>query len=202
MQLSFLDSLDPPPAPPAWAPPERRKVMTRAYGEEYELEIYADSPEPFEIEVRGIPCLISYSGGFCTYAVARAGSEFWSGTGFRSFGLATQDPDKIRAAIEAYIDGPTKDGNGCGGKLTRWWPGWILQWCQNRTRDLEWSREEVWTQWGEEKHAELWASHDAEQLAALERMKAEGIDPNEVIASHRPKHPPVTMMEFQTGRAL
>jgi len=199
-QLSFLDTLAPPPKPPRWTPPPRRKVMTRAYGRDYEMEIIGDAPDPFEIEVRGIRCLISYSGGFCTYTMDKPGALFWSETGFRSFGRTTTDPDEISAMIEEHIDKPTRD-MGCGGKLVKWWPMWVLQWCQNRTKDLEWNRNEFWTQWGPEKHAECWAKHDAEQLAALQCMKADGIDPDEVIASHRPKHPPVSMMEWQTGRA-
>ncbi|GAB5434780.1 MAG: hypothetical protein EpisKO_41500 [Epibacterium sp.] len=199
-QLSFLDNLDPPLQPEVSTAPARRKVMTRAYGRDYELELREDEPEPFEIEVRGIQCLISHSGGFCTYATEGPGALFWSETGFRSFGRATTDADEIRAMIEQHIDTPTRD-MGCGGKLVKWWPMWVLQWCQNRTRDLEWNRDEVWAQWGPEKHAECWAKHDAEQLAALQRMKTEGIEPDEVIASNRPKHPPVSMMEWQTGRA-
>ncbi|GLO70326.1 hypothetical protein MACH17_18430 [Phaeobacter inhibens] len=200
-QLSFLDTLDPPQAPTKWTPPPRRKVMTGAYGRDYELEIVENNPEPFEVEVRGIRALITYSVGFCTYTMDKPGELFWSETGFRSFGRATIDPDQIRAAIEAYIDAPIKDGSGCGGKLVRWWPIWVLQWCQNRTRDLEWCRDDVWTQWGADKHKESWDRHDREQLEALDRMKAEGIDPDAVISSHRPKQPPVSMIELTTGRA-
>ncbi len=200
-QLSFLDTLDPPPQPKVWTPPPRRKVMTRAYGEDYELELNEEDPDPFEVEVRGIRCLISHSVGLCTYTLDGPGALFWSETGFRSFGVTSTDPERVRAIVETYIDAPKKNGLGCGGQLVKWWPLWILSWCQNRTRDLEWNRDEVWTQWGPERHAECWNNHDAEQLAALERMKAEGIDPDEVVASHRPKHPPVSMMEWQTGRA-
>lgn len=198
-QLSFLDDLDPPPAAPIWTPEPERTVMTRAYGCDYEMTLRGDAQEPFELEVRGIRCLIT--SGLCTYTLDGPGSPFWSETGFRSFGQSNVDPEEVREIIERYIDAPTKHGNGCGGKLTRWWPMWALQWAQSRERDFNWNRDEVWTQWGPEKHAECWANHDADQLAAIIRMKAEGIDPNDVLASHRPKQPAVTMMELQTGLA-
>ncbi|WP_162559549.1 hypothetical protein [Tritonibacter mobilis] len=200
-QLSFLDTLDPPPQPKVWTPPPRRKVMTRAYGEDYELELYEEDPDPFEIEVRGIRCLISHSLGFCTYTLDGPGSLFWSDTGFRSFGNTTTDPDQICSLVEAYIDAPQKHGNGLGGKLVRWWPMYVRQWYSNRRFELSQGRKNTWDQWGPERHAECWNNHDTKQLAALERMKAEGIDPDDVLSSIKQKQPPVSMMEWQTGRA-
>ena len=186
-QLSMFDLLDPPTPPvarQAYVEPIRRKVMGRAYGGPYEFKVNEDRPDPFEIEVRGIPCTI-YP-GFSTYVIDGPGSPFWSETGYRSFGFGIDaDPDSIIAEIERYIDAPTKHGNGCGGKLTRWWPSYVRQWQSDTSWSLTYDRATVWAQWGPEKHAEIWANHDARRAEALARMWAEGIDPNDV---GRPQH--------------
>lgn len=182
MQLDMFATFDPPPAaaltPDYWKRP-RRTVQTRAYGETTELTIYEDEPKPFEIEVLGIPCLVSSLGSFCTYTVQPAGSLFWSDSGFRSFGGRSHDPNEIRATIARFVEQPASKG-GCGGKLVRWWPGWISQWRGMLAFELRVRRENTWDQWGPEKQAEHWAAHDARQAAAIERMWAEGIDPNDV----------------------
>lgn len=186
-QLSMLDLwADPAPPPIPYVEPATRDVVTRAYGEDtYVMKIREDEPDPVYIEVRGTPCLIKFGFGWATYAVQEPGSLFWSGTGFRSFATSLDpetDLDRIAAVIERYIDAPKKDGNGCGGKLVRWWPSYIIQWQQSLAFTLEYGadRSKLWTQWGAEEHARIWAEKDAEFAAAVARMWAEGIDPNDV----------------------
>jgi len=177
MQLDMFAALTPVAPPPAWVPPPRCEVKTRAFSHDGMITLYGEDPvEPFELLVRGVPCVISYSGGFCTHAIEGPGSAFWSETGFRSFGLATVDPESVSAAIEAYI--ASKD---CGGKLTRWWPSYVLQWQQSLAFELSFAdRAGCWDQWGPEKHREHWDRHDAKLGEAIDRMRAEGIDPNDV----------------------
>lgn len=200
-QLSMLDMLVPPPAPAKepvrWCDLPRRKVMARAYDGEREFTVVDGQPEPFEIEIRGILCIISYSMGFCTHVIGAPGSPFWSETGFRSFGLDIEEPEAVRAAIERYIDAPTRHGNGCGGKLVRWWPSYVRQWQSDTSWSLTYDRANMWTQWGPEKHAEIWASHDARRAEALARMWAEGIDPNEV---GKPQHHKGRWPVFDQGK--
>lgn len=59
---------------------------------------------------------------------------------------------------------------------------------------LNYDRAEMWTQWGPERHAEIWAAHDARIAAAEARMRAEGIDPNDVgkPAHHKGRWPRFT----------
>lgn len=187
-QLHMFDIMSPPPPPPVrWCDLPRRTVEARAYGEKREFTLVEGDPDPFEMEVRGIVCTIGYSVGFCTYAVEGHGSLFWSETGFRSFGRQTEDRDTIRAMIEAYIDAPTKDSNGMGGKLVRWWPGYATQWREGLGFILKFGRNraDLWDQWGPEKHAEVWAARDADFEAGLQRMRADGIDPNDL---GKPRH--------------
>lgn len=171
----------------AWEPPPRREFVTRAYGMEAPMLIGMNEPDPVELEVRGIPTLIRFSSFFETYAVIPAGSEYWSCTGYRSFcgfqahiegSLASARlPDAIIVdLIEANIDSK----HGCGGKLTKWWPDYCLRWRQEKDFARHVDRATTWDQWGPEKQSEHWAAFDARQAAALQRMAAEGIDPNEV----------------------
>lgn len=177
-QLDMFSSFAPSP-PPA---PATRTVLTRAYGREYEMEIREDHREPIEIEVRGIKTLIKFGFGWSTYTLDKPGAPFWSETGYRSFsaGREEHDPDTIKAMIERFIDGPKKDGNGCGGKLTRWWPRYVLQWRGSLAFELELGREDTWAQWGPEKHKECWEDHDRKQAEAIEQMRSVGIDPDDV----------------------
>lgn len=176
-----LDMFAPPPPPPVvYVPRERRTIMTKAYGEDYPMEVYVDDFAPFEVEVRGIPALITR--GFCTYATQPAGSMFWSETGFRSFGVNVSDPDEVVECIEEHLDK--------SGRLERWWPSYVLWWRQDLAFYL-WTvaeiggREKVWDQWGPEKHAEAWANFDKRQAEHMAQMLADGIDPNDV---QKPSH--------------
>ncbi|MGN7869564.1 hypothetical protein ACTJI6_11850 [Paracoccus sp. 22332] len=176
-QLSMMDLLCPPPPTPVWVD-TRRPVTIRAYGGETEITICDFDHAPYEIEVRGIRATVSKG---CTYVIDGPGSLFWSDSGFRSFSIASDDPAAFAAAVERYIDAPSKDGSGCGGKLKRWWPMYVSQWRGNVAFELRHlDRSKVWDQWGPEKQAEIWARRDAEKDAALARMWAEGIDPNDV----------------------
>ena len=185
-QLDMFAALEPPPAPPPqkirWCDLPRRKVTVRAYGGETEFTVVDGDREPFELEVCGIACTISYSLGFCTTVIDRHGSLFWSESGFRSFGHPATDPDEVRSIVERYIDGPTKTGDGLGGELVRWWPMYATQWRAGLEFILECGRDrsKLWAQWGPEKHAEIWAARDAEFEADLQRMRADGIDPNDL----------------------
>ena len=134
--------------------------------------------------MRGIPCVISWSGGFCTHAIEPAGSLFWSETGFRSFGFATIDPDEITERICGYVDAPTK-AYGMGGKLVKWWPSYVLQWRQSLGFEIEMTkqykgRERIWDQWGPEAWEDHWHRHDMRLQDAIEQMREDGIDPNDV----------------------
>lgn len=185
VQTTMFDLWAPPPVDEA---PKRRlrlDAVIRAYGGPHQIHRYADDPEPFEIEVRGIRTAIAYSGGFCTYVIDGPGSTFWSETGFRSFGVYTDDPAEVAACIEQYIDRPPKDGNGCGGKLTRWWPRYVLRWRSDRAWSLTHERATMWTQWGPDEHERIWRTHDERIAGAEARMWAEGIDPNDV---EKPAH--------------
>lgn len=180
-----LDLFAPPPAPPVVAAQRiSREVQTRAAQHDGLITVYSDDdPTPFEVEVRGAPCVIAWSGGFCTHAINPPGSLFWSETGFRSFGYAAIDRGEIEARICAYIDAPAK-AYGMGGKLVKWWPGYVLQWRQSLAFEIEMTkqggREGTWNQWGPEAWAEHWHRHDAKLQAALDQMRADGIDPNDV----------------------
>lgn len=142
---------------------------------------HPDEPEPFELAVRGVETVISFSGGFCTHAIDAPGTPYWSETGFRSFGFAISDPAEIINAIERFIDAPANKG-GCGGRLTAWWPGHALQWRNSLAFELKYARDrrEMWAQWGPERWAEAWAQHDARQAALVDQMRRDGIDPNRV----------------------
>ncbi|OAN56912.1 hypothetical protein [Sphingobium sp. TCM1] len=181
-----LDLFAPPPAPPVSSVLRvSHTVQTRAAQHGGIITVYTeDDPEPFELTVRGVECVASWSGGFCTHAIGPAGSPFWSETGFRSFGVPTLDTDEIEAIICDYIDRPAK-AYGCGGKLVRWWPGYVLQWRQSLGFEIEMTkqykgREGVWGQWGPEAWADHWHRHDMKLQDALDQMREEGIDPNDV----------------------
>lgn len=189
-QLSMFDMMMPPPPPvvaKAWEPPPTREFLTRAYGVVEPMEIRVDERDPIEIEVRGIPTLIRFSSCFQTYAVLEAGSDYWSETGFRSFaGLERHiDGELTPSLLEEIISADIDSKHGCNGKLTKWWPDYCRQWRQSKSFADRCKRETTWDQFGPEKQAEYWASHDAKQAAALERMAVEGIDPNEVWRTYR-----------------
>lgn len=169
-------------APRAYEPPPRREFMTRAYGIEKPMMIDMEEPDPIEIEVRGIPTLIRFSSFFQTYAVQPAGSAYWSQTGFKSFaGFQGRIDGGLTPTIIAEIINADIDSKWGGkGKLTKWWPDYCLQWRQNKDFADRVERATTWDQWGPEKQAEHWASYDARQAAAIERMHAQGIDPQEV----------------------
>lgn len=185
-----LDMFPPPPPPPVvYVPRETRKIMTKAYGTDYALSGYVGDPEPFEIEVRGIPCLINPTGGFKTYALQPFGTPFWSETGFRSFCIGDwhvkgglifpgTTNDMIRI-IEANIDAKVSNG-GFGGKLKKWWPSYVLQWRQDVSFFHGVDRSDIWDQWGPETHVKTWAAFDKRQAERMARMLSDGIDPNDV----------------------
>lgn len=176
-QLSLLDLIAPPPLPPKpYEPPPRREVITRAYGEDHAMLIGLDELVPIEIEVRRIPTLIRFGSGWSTYTVQPAGAVYWSETGFRSFGGPETDADVIAAMISAHID----HKHGCNGKLTKWWPRYALQWRQEKRFADKMDRATTWDQWGPEEHVRCWANFDARQAEALDRMRSDGIDPDEV----------------------
>jgi len=189
-QLSMFDLMM-PPLPPVvakpWTPPPTREFETRAYGVVAPMEIGLDERDPIEIEVRGIPTLVRFSSFFQVYAVQPPGSVYWSETGFKSFaGFWGRIEGGLTPEILAEIIGADIDSkHGGGGKLTKWWPHYCLQWRQNKDFADRCKRETTWDQWGPEKHAEHWANYDAKQAAALERMAAEGIDPEEVWRTRR-----------------
>lgn len=182
MQLSMLDLLAPaPPLAPVARPalPERRVVRTRAWSHGGEITVYhQDYPDPFEVEVRGVPCVIAYSGGVCTHAINPPGSPFWSDTGFRSFGWQLINPAEIVAAIEGYIDAPAKHGNGCDGKLAPWWPLRVSSWASiERFRQKTLDRATMPGMTPAEDRAAYWERADTKHEADLTALLAEGLDP-------------------------
>lgn len=182
-QLSMMDLLCPPPPPPVYVPRPKRDVVTRAYGEAaHVLSIDADAPDPVEVEIRGIPCLVVWDFGAAIYTVQKPGSLFWSSTGFRSMCHGSASLDDVIAIVEKHIDTPVSK-MGAGGKLVRWWPWYVDSWRGNVAFELRHpDRSKVWEHFGPEKQAEAWAKRDRESAEALERMWAEGIDPNDVGA--------------------
>lgn len=189
-QLSMFDLMEPAPVLPAYVEPSRREVMTRAYGRDYSMRIIEGDPDPIEVDVDGTPCLIAFGFGFSTYTLQPPGTLFWSTTGFRSFTNGYFDMDKKMFVfveeldtainlIRKHISDPGSAG-GCGGRLVRWWPGYVLQWRQNVAFHHHRDRSTFWTQWGPDEHARIWAQFDAKQDEAINRMVADGIDPNYV----------------------
>lgn len=147
---------------------ERPYWRTAAYQWSGEILAYEDRPAPIELTVRGVRTVIGFGIGFSTHAVDPPGSLYWSETGFRSFTCcASTDPETIRAAIEAHIDGPIKDRGGCGGQLSPWWPMDVLQLRQYRS-------------WIGRREGGADA-HLLEQDAKLaDRVRASGFDPDAV----------------------
>lgn len=180
-QLSMFDLWTPPPAPARYEQPSRRDVLTRAYGKAgHMLTIGMDDPDPVEVEIRGTPCLIVWGFGASTYAIQPPGSFFWSSTGYRSMASGGASLDDIVAMVEDYIDRPVKK-DGLGGKLERWWPLYVNQWRQSLSYHGTAKRNGYWGMCStEEEQAERWAKWDADQASAIARMRAEGIDPNDV----------------------
>lgn len=126
-----------------------------------------DCPPPIELTVRGVRTVAAFGFGMATHAVDPPGTPYWSDTGFRSFTgyNGPADPDVIREYLEGYIDAPTKDGNGCGGKLTPWWTCTIRQLQQERHWAVTIPDRPV----------------GKERLASLEeQVRAEGYDPDVV----------------------
>lgn len=167
----------------------RPQVQTRAASHDGIITLYdPEAPAPIEVEVRGTPCVLSFHGGYATHAVEPAGSLFWSETGFRSMGRMLTDPAEIIADIERYINAPARDGSGCGGKLLRWWPSYVRQWQQSLAFELqstkECGREGVWDQWGPEAWEDHWHRHDMKLADAIEQMREDGINPNDVGPPH------------------
>lgn len=159
----------------------RPRVQTRAAQWDGLITMYhPETPQPFEVEVRGIRCVIAYHGGFATHAMGEPGGRFWSETGFRSFGNPSTDPAEVIADIERFIDAPRKDGNGCGGKLVRWWPWIVRQWQDAVAFDLDYPARNLWLHMGEKESARLWAKRDADRATALAGVLALGLDPNDI----------------------
>jgi hypothetical protein len=53
-------------------------------------------------------------------------------------------------------------------------------WQQSLAFTHDRDRASTWEQWGAERHRELWEKHDREQAEAIARMRADGIDPDDV----------------------
>lgn len=181
-QFSMFDLWQPPAPPrPVYTPPPRRTVMTRAYGRDHAMQIDEDAPDPVEVEVRGIPCLINFAFGASTYTVQKPGSQFWSCTGYRNMATRAATVDDVIRLVEQHIDTPTSK-MGLGGKLERWWPDYVLQWRQ--AQSFHGNVDRTTRHWGlcavDVGQEACWADYDAAQQAALARMAAEGIDPNDV----------------------
>lgn len=176
-QLDMFAALVPAAPPRAPFEPKdwlgRPRVQTRAWDCGGAITIYsADAPRPFEVEVRGIPCVIAYSGGVCTHAIDPPGSPFWSDTGFRSFLWPTSNAAEIVAAIERYIDAPASRGEGLGGKLTPWWPSEVLSLRQRRQTDVDYRHTSI--------SREYRANHTRWLAEAEAKVRALGFDPEAV----------------------
>jgi len=118
---------------PIHAGDDRPYWKTSAYRFSGEILAWKDGCRPIELVIRGVRTVVSFGMGFATHAIDPPGSPYWSDTGFRSFTCCTTtDPEEVRAIIEAYIDAPAKDGNGCGGVLSPWWTMAVRQLRQHR----------------------------------------------------------------------
>ncbi|KPH59175.1 hypothetical protein [Novosphingobium sp. ST904] len=143
-------------------------------------------PSRFRFECRGMHVLADTNGLSMRLDADRhrPGDLSFSGTGYRSFqpcsrpitSIAVTTPEEwARGVLEAYIDGPTKDGAGRGGKLERWIPWEAEQWIRARTdrRLGEAAQEEGRDCWQTRKMPE----YDAQEAKALAWMQLRGIDP-------------------------
>lgn len=160
----------------------RPQVQTRAAGHGGIITLYTPGQaEPYELNVRGMECVVSNGS---THVIGDVGGRFWSETGFRSFSCGDVGPEDMRTMIEAHIDAPrSRDGGGgLGGKLLRWWPSYVRQWQQSLAFELQHGKDRstVWDQWGPEKWEDCWHRHDMALADAIEQMREEGIDPNDI----------------------
>lgn len=192
MQLNMFDMLDPKPVMDEeellWYQRPTYTVLAPIRGEMKEVVVTEGEPEPIQVSVMGIPCVIEFCGlvgGFSTHAVEKFGTPFWSESGFRSWAGSCDgitDGEELASLIEEYIRAPKgKDGmGGLNGELKPWWPSFATQWRDHFGFVLSHGRDrsKLWAQWGEEKHREIWAETDANFEARLADMKERGIDPN------------------------
>ncbi|WP_299933736.1 hypothetical protein [uncultured Pelagimonas sp.] len=173
----------------AWTEPTRTTIKIKAYGrDDYEVTVYDDEPGPIDVEVRGCKATVlrGFSGGFQTYTQAPEGGLGWTETGFRSWSGANVpfEREAIEAAIERYIDAPTKDGNGCGGKLKPWWSSAVTQGMNNLTFMLQFDGPDLWSQWGPEEQERIKSAKWGQIHDALKYMADNGFNP----ADHKPSH--------------
>ncbi|GMB80519.1 hypothetical protein NN6n1_13010 [Shinella zoogloeoides] len=148
-----------------------------------------------ELDIAGCRVDFRYAGmfGICggDARVIDHDKPFFSETGYRSFQVCPIDHVIAAKGIDCkqWLERVCLAQLTEGGKrkiqLTRAWPGYCLTWRQSKEFADKADRTTTWDQWGPEKQAELWANHDASQAAALERMAAEGIDPEEVWRTRR-----------------
>ena len=201
-QLSMLDLWMPASEPAPYVPRPRREVLTRAYGRETVLKIDAESPDPVEVEVRGIPCLMVQDYGLSTYALQPPGSLFWSSTGFRSIATRGASIEDGIALVEEHIDTPVKK-YGLGGKLERWWPHYITDWLSRVSWQARYDfpGTTMWDQWGPEEQAEAWRAHREKTAALQAQIMAEGYDLNsfEPPKGHTGKWPKFPVHQEQSA---
>ncbi|RWR30506.1 hypothetical protein D2T29_12610 [Sinirhodobacter populi] len=158
-QLSMFGLFEPEPV---YAPVLKRSVMTRAYGRDTLMTIPDENPDPEEIEVNGIKTLIVWGFGPAVYAVEKPGSLFWSSTGFWSLSVANiRSNEEIAAHLVSR-------------KPVPWWPLYVNMWRDDRSFFL--------------RNPSVKESPEQSQRQAeyINRMFAEGIDPNAVDAP--PQH--------------
>ncbi|NTG61825.1 hypothetical protein G6L45_16215 [Agrobacterium rhizogenes] len=164
-------------------------VMNAISAENGEIPLFGQKAR-FEIEVAGCRVDMDYDGmfGICggSAHVIDWEKPFFSETGYRSFQvcpndfvIAAKDID-CKQWLERICTAQLTEGGKKKVKLVRAWPSYALQWRQSRAFVEQYKREELWMQWGPERHAEVWANHDARQADAMAQMIAEGIDPEEV----------------------
>lgn len=148
-----------------------------------------------ELSIAGCRADFAYAGlfGICggDARVIERDKPFFSETGYRSFQVCPHDHViaakglDCKAWLERVCLAQLTEGGKKKVTLTRAWPTYALQWRQSKEFAEKYDRADVWAQWGPEKHAEHWASHDARQAAAIEQMAADGIDPDEVWRTRR-----------------
>lgn len=128
---------------------------------------------------------VTFLGGFETRTLDPEGSPYWSETGYRSWtgwhsgiagGRAISVEDAVRLSIEGYIDRSTKNGGGCGGKLTRWWKS-DVQWLQQTRATLR------------EKWAQVEDRYWDREEEVRAKVIARGLDPDVVAPWHKGKPP-------------
>lgn len=166
-------------------------------------------PSRYRIECRGMHIVVDATNGISMQLDPdhhRPGDLSFSETGYRSMsyhGISRKDgnlrtPEETAVAIlESYIDAPTKDHNGRGGKLVRWIPWAAEPWARAQRERKKVDADYRLTHPAMTPEADrpaYWAEFDRklaqEEAKALAWMQTRGVDPYELFPEFkRPAQP-------------